>query len=122
MRRTVLALVFALFPPVFAAQAPQTPPKQASFHLSNTFVVKVPKGAKSVRIWFAVPQEDAYSMVRNFSVTSDYAVQYQRDSWENRVGYVDIENPTREQLTLKEEFDLPAPRSATASIPQTPGR
>jgi len=106
MRRTLLAVTSILFLPVLAANAPQTQPKQASFHVSNSFAVKVPRGAKSVRIWFAVPQEDAYSMVRNFSVTSDYPIQYQRDSWENRVGYVDIENPTREQLTLKEEFDL----------------
>jgi len=93
LRAFALALMSALFLPVFATEATQTPPKQASFHISNTFAVKVPKGAKSVRIWFAVPQEDAYSMVRNFTVTSDYAVQYQRDSWENRVGYVDIETP-----------------------------
>ncbi|MFZ3211804.1 MAG: transglutaminase domain-containing protein [Terriglobales bacterium] len=105
-RASVLALMSAFSVPAFAAKAPQTPPKQASFHVSNTFTVKVPKGAKSVRIWFAVPQEDAYSIVRNFNVISDHAVRYRWDSWENRVGYVDIENPTGEQVILKEEFDL----------------
>ena len=104
-RAFAVALIFALSLAARAAQAPSAP-KQASFHVSNSFTVKVPKGARSVRIWFAVPQEDAYSVVRNFRVTSDYAVRYRRDSWENRVGYVDIENPTREQVTLKEEFDL----------------
>ena len=78
-----------------AVDAPRTlPPKQASFHISNVLTIKVPKGAKTVRVWFAVPQEDAYSIVRNFAVASDYAARYARDSWGNRVGYVDIQNPT----------------------------
>ena len=90
-----------------ALDVPRTQaPKQASFHISNVLTVKVPKGAKAVRIWFAVPQEDAYSVVRNFNVAGDYAIHYARDSWGNRVGYVDIENPTQEQVVLKEDFDL----------------
>ena len=82
------------------------PPKQASFHITNVLTVKVPKGARTVRIWFAVPQEDAYSVVRNFNVAGDYPVRYDRDSWGNKVGYVEIHNPTQEQVALKEEFDL----------------
>jgi hypothetical protein len=42
-------------------------PAQASFQVKNEFKVQVPKGAKSVRIWFAVPQEDAASVVREFT-------------------------------------------------------
>jgi len=85
-----------------------TSPKQASFHISNVLTVKVVKGAKKVRVWFAVPQEDPYSIVSNFTmqVDGDYGIQYARDSWGNRVGYVDIENPIRDQILLKEEFDL----------------
>jgi hypothetical protein len=30
-------------------------PREASFQVKNEFTVKVPKGAKSVRMWFAVP-------------------------------------------------------------------
>ena len=108
-RAFVLALLSAL--PVWAGalDVPKTTsPKQAAFHISNVFAVKVPKGAKTVRVWFAVPQEDAYSIVRNFNVNvaGDHGIQYARDSWGNRVGYVDIENPTRDELQLKEEFDL----------------
>lgn len=82
------------------------PPKQASFHIINMLTVKLPKGAKTVRIWFAIPQEDPYSVVRNFNVASDVAVGYDRDSWGNKVGYVVIHNPAQEQVALREEFDL----------------
>jgi hypothetical protein len=39
-------------------------PKQSSFQVRNAFTVQVPKGSKTVRLWFAVPQEDATSVVR----------------------------------------------------------
>jgi len=108
-RAFVLALLSALSVGAWALDVPKTaPPKQASFHISNVLTVKVPKGAKIVRAWFAVPQEDAYSVVRNFNVNvdADYRIQYARDSWGNRVGYIDIESPTRDQVLVKEEFDL----------------
>lgn len=82
------------------------PPKQASFHIRNVFAVKVPKGAHRVRVWFAMPQEDSHSVISNLSVTSDYPVRYEHDSWDNRVGYAEIQNPDRDQVTLTEEFDL----------------
>jgi transglutaminase-like putative cysteine protease len=108
-RAFVLALLSVLSVRAWALDVPRTtPPKQASFHISNVLTVKVPKGAKTVRVWFAVPQEDAYSSVRNFDVNvfGDYGIRYARDSWGNRVGYLDIENPARDQVLVKEEFDL----------------
>ncbi len=68
--------------------------------------MKIPKGSQDVRIWFAVPQEDSYSTTRNLKVGGDYAVHYDRDSWENRVGYIDIKNPAGDQVTVNEEFDM----------------
>src|SRR5437764_95314 len=68
-----------------ADKALREKPRQASFHVRNVFNVKVPKGAQAVRIWFAVPQEDASSSIRNFAVTSDAVVRYDTDSWGNRV-------------------------------------
>jgi transglutaminase-like putative cysteine protease len=108
-RAFVLVLLAALSVGAWALDVPKTTsPEQASFHISNVLTIKVPKGARTMRVWFAVPQEDAYSIVRNFNVNvaGDYGVQYAGDSWGNRVGYVDIENPTRDQILLKEEFDL----------------
>ena len=68
-------------------------PKQASFQVKNEFKVQVPKGAKTVRMWFSVPQEDAVSAIRDFSVAADFPVQYYRDDWGNRVGYAEVNAP-----------------------------
>jgi len=50
----------------------RTQPKRASFEIKNEFKVQPPKGAKTVRMWFAVPQEDAVSVVREFRVAADF--------------------------------------------------
>jgi hypothetical protein len=60
-------------------------PKQAVFQVKNEFKVQVPKGAKTVRMWFAVPQEDSASVIRELTVTADFPVHYFRDDWGNRV-------------------------------------
>jgi transglutaminase-like putative cysteine protease len=81
-------------------------PSQASFHVKNAFTVKVPQGAHSVRVWFAVPQEDAYSVITNFAVTSDYPIRYDWDSGGNKEGYVDVRDPSHPEINISEEFDL----------------
>ena len=81
-------------------------PKQASFYIKNAFVVKVPQGAHTVRVWFAVPQEDAYSVITNFSVASEFPVSYDWDSWGNKEGYLEVHNPGRPEIAITEEFDL----------------
>lgn len=93
-----------------AASAPATPaaatPKQASFHVTHAFAVKVPKDAKTLRVWFAVPQEDAYSSIRNLAVSSEFPVRYADDSSGNRMGYVEVQAPKGEVVSIREEFDL----------------
>jgi hypothetical protein len=51
---------------------------QAAFQNKNEFKVQSPKGAKSVRMWFAVPRENAASVIREFRVTADFPVHYFR--------------------------------------------
>src|SRR5882672_377256 len=110
LRRICLFAMFVMLsvvcPLARAVDVAQPAQKQASFKVKNVFTVKVPEGAKVVRVWFAVPQEDAFSVVRNLTVASDFAVRYDRDSWGNKVAYVEIQNPQQEQVTLQEEFDL----------------
>jgi hypothetical protein len=53
-------------------------PSQASFQNKNEFKVQSPKGAKSVRMWFAVPREDAASVIREVRVTANFPVHYFR--------------------------------------------
>ena len=83
-----------------------TQPKHAAFSIKNLLTVRGVKDAKIVRIWFAVPQEDANSDVRDFKVTADYPIRYDRDSWGNRVGYTEVFSPQNEEITIQEEFNL----------------
>ncbi|HYW40296.1 MAG TPA: hypothetical protein VE957_19480 [Terriglobales bacterium] len=83
-----------------------TQPKQASFQVRNEFKVQVPKGAKTVRMWFSVPQEDAVSVIREFSVAADFPVHYYRDDWGNRVGYAEVNAPAEGPITIREGFGL----------------
>ena len=81
-------------------------PREASFQIKNEFTVKVPKGAQSVRMWFAVPQEDAVSAVRDFNVHADFPVHYFKDDWGNRVGYAELIGYAEGPVTIREEFGL----------------
>src|SRR5271155_1254914 len=83
-----------------------TEAKQASFQVKNEFKVQVPKGAKTARMWFAVPQDDAVSVIREFNVTADFPVHYYRDDWGNRVGYAEVNGPGEGPVTIREEFGL----------------
>jgi transglutaminase-like putative cysteine protease len=81
-------------------------PRHASFQIKNEFKVQLPKGAEAVRIWFAVPQEDVVSVIREFRVTADFPVQYFRDDWGNRFGYAEVSAPAEGPITVQEEFGL----------------
>jgi transglutaminase-like putative cysteine protease len=98
------AALCALCLPARGAEAPL---RQASFHVRNLFTVAVPKGAQSVRVWFAVPQEDDQSAVTHLEVNAGGApVRYETDSQGNRVGYVQLSAPAKEAVEIREEFDL----------------
>ena len=102
----VMALVSFLSLGASPTDSVQPKPKQAVFKVKNVFNVTVPKGAKSVRIWFAVPQEDAYSSIRNLTFSTEVPVRLTFDSWGNRVGYLERNDPTESQIVIREEFDL----------------
>jgi hypothetical protein len=81
-------------------------PNQAQFTIKNVFTVKVPAGSQTVRMWFALPQEDSHSVIRNHNVTCDFPVRYEMDSSGNKVGYIELHGPQPEQVTIQEVFDL----------------
>jgi transglutaminase-like putative cysteine protease len=83
-------------------------PQEAEFRITNLLTIRVPKDAKRVRIWFAVPQQDANTAIQSFKVTTDLPVRYNSDSWGNRVGYAELSEPQREagQISIQEDVDL----------------
>ncbi len=84
----------------------QSEPKQASFAVKNEFVIQVPPEAKLMRAWFAVPQEDTYSEIRDFHVESDYPIEYHKDSQGNKVGYLEARAPQQREIVIRERFNL----------------
>jgi transglutaminase-like putative cysteine protease len=81
-------------------------PQHASFVVQNVLTVKVPQGARHVRIWFAVPQENTYTKVTGFTATAPYHVEYRNDSWGNREGYIDVTGAKQTEITITEHFDV----------------
>jgi transglutaminase-like putative cysteine protease len=81
-------------------------PKRATFEITNAFTVKVPAGAKRVRVWFAAPQRDAESEIRAFNVEAPYPVRYGTDSYGNQVGYLEVNAPQEKQINFRETFTL----------------
>jgi hypothetical protein len=108
LRKTypVIAL-FALSLSVSAADpSPSPQPKKAGFRVTNLLTVQMPPDAKNVRIWFAVPQEDADTIVQDFKVTSEVPIRYDTDSWGNRIGYAEVAAPVHNPVTIQEDFHL----------------
>ena len=107
MRRTAVAVVLSAFCLMSAATVEaQTAPKKASFKVKNVFTIKVPQGAKQVRAWFAVPQDDSRTEVRNLSFKADYPVRVETDSWGNKVGYIEAQAPSQASIVVEETFEV----------------
>ena len=116
----ILAVAVALGLPLLlsgagdlSAATPQ--PKRAAFAITNIFTVKVPEGAKQVRIWFAVPQDDAESEIGNFTAEAAYPIQYGKDSQGNKIGYLEVQAPKEQHIGIREAFTL-----TRTEIRQTP--
>jgi transglutaminase-like putative cysteine protease len=108
LRRAYLFVALCLLSVLVSATDVSQPgkPNQGRFTIKNVFTVKVPAGSQTVRMWFALPQEDSHSIIRNLNVTSDFPVRYETDSSGNRVGYIELHGPQPEQVTIQEVFDL----------------
>lgn len=98
----ILALALAISTHGFSQSATA---KQASFQVKNVFTVRAPKGAKHIRMWMAVPQQDAFTEVDNLKITADTPVRYFADSWGNKIAYAEVQNPP-EKMVIQETFGI----------------
>jgi len=103
---TVLTLGMAsLFPVAFAAKDGSPGLKQATFDLRNELTVMVPEGAKRVRVWFALPQEnDPAQQVSDLRVEAPYPHRIERDSEGSRVLYLEAQNPKEKEFKVLTTF------------------
>jgi transglutaminase-like putative cysteine protease len=80
--------------------------RRATFEVRNELKVMVPDGARRVRVWFAMPQDDPAQQVRGFQVEAPYAYRIERDSEGNKVLYLEVDNPKENELVVRETFTL----------------
>lgn len=103
---TVLGLGMpSLFSIASAAKGGPPRVKQAAFELQNELTVHVPEGAKRVRVWFALPQEnDPAQQVSNFRVEAPYPYRIERDSEGSRVLYLEALSPKQKEFKVLTTF------------------
>ena len=94
-------------PAIFAADnlkdgAP--PLRQARFELRNEVKVKVPEGAKRVRVWMALPQEEEAQQVSDMRIESPYPWRIGRDSEGSRILYLETLSPAERDFTVVTTF------------------
>lgn len=80
--------------------------RQATFDVRHELKVMVPEGAKKVRVWFSMPQNDAYSKVSGFKVEAPFPHRIEKDSEGNSAVYVEVADPKVKDFTVVETFTI----------------
>lgn len=101
----VALLVTAGVAPTYADQGDR-PLRRATFEVRNELKVMVPEGARRVRVWLALPQDDPAQQVSDLRVEAPYPYRVERDSEGNKVLYLEAENPQEKEITVLESFIL----------------
>ena len=92
-----------------AATAVAKPGKTAKFDVKHEFKLAVPEGAKSVRVWFALPQKDAWTNVGGLTVTANPGVTQREvvDDHGNRALYAEwATGSAAKEIALLETFQV----------------
>ena len=88
------------------APAPAKPGKSAAFAAKNEFQLTIPDGAKSVRAWFALPQELPEQQVADLKIECALPHRVVKDDHGNATLYVEASPPGAKEIKLVETFRL----------------
>jgi transglutaminase-like putative cysteine protease len=80
--------------------------RQATFDVRHELKVIVPDGAKKLRLWFTMPQNDAASKVSGFKVEAPFPHRVEKDSEGNSSVYVEVADPKVKDFTIVETFTI----------------
>lgn len=80
----------------------------ASFEAKQEFTIQIPDGAKKVRAWLTMPQQDPNQTVKDFKIESPVPTRIEKDSEGNTFVYVEVLDPPKDLRELKvvETFSL----------------
>jgi len=81
--------------------------RRANFELRNELTVNIPEGAKKVRVWFALPQDDdAAQKVSGLRIEAPYPHRVERDSEGSKVLYLEARNPKQKDFKVVTTFNV----------------
>ena len=80
--------------------------KSATFSAKNEFKVTVPEGAKSVRAWFAMPQELPEQKITELKIECSVPHRIVKDDHGNSFVYVEAAAPAAKEIALGESFKI----------------
>lgn len=81
--------------------------RRANFELRNELTVNIPEGAKKVRVWFALPQDDdAAQKVSGLRIEAPYPHRVERDSEGSKVLYLEARNPKQKDFKVVTTFHV----------------
>lgn len=92
----------------------ESPLRRATFEVRHELKVMVPDGARRLRLWFALHQDDPVpgdgavpaQHVSNLQVEAPFPYRVERDSEGNKMLYLEAESPREKELTVLTTFVL----------------
>ena len=78
--------------------------RKATFELRNEITVLIPEGAKRVRVWVALPQDDPAQQIKNLKIDAPYPYKVELDSEGSKVLYLEGDAPKAKEFKIVETF------------------
>src|SRR5262245_55730428 len=78
--------------------------RKATFELKNEITVLIPDGAKRVRVWVALPQDDPAQQIKNLKVDAPYPYKVELDSEGSKVLYLEGDAPKAKDFKIVQTF------------------
>ncbi len=80
--------------------------RSATFDVRHELKLTVPDGARRIRVWFAMPQDDPLQQVKNFTVEVPFPHRVTTDSEGNKAVYLELTDPKLKEFSVIEAFTL----------------
>jgi len=81
-------------------------PRHAQFDVRHELTVKIPDGAKKVRVWFALPLDVSPQKVSGLKIESERPYRIETDSQGNKTVYVEADAPGEKEIHILATFNL----------------
>jgi len=78
--------------------------RYGTFELKNDVTVQVPEGAKKVRVWSALPQEDPAQEIKDLKIEASFPYRIELDSEGSKVLFVEADAPKQKEFKIVTTF------------------